>query len=229
MRVLLIEDDLKVVEVLRLYLQAEGFEVDAAASGEDGLRSFERREPDIVVLDIRLPGIDGWAVAKGIRKQRATPLILLTSRTSEADRVLGFELGADDYVPKPFSPRELVARIKAVLRRARGGELPAEQQVLRYRGLTIDPITRTVKRADRPVDLTRREFDLLWKMASSPGRVFAREALYESAWGDQAVGDLHTLDVHINRLRTKIEAGGGPRYLITVRGVGYRFEVAEDA
>lgn len=229
MRVLLIEDDVQVAEVLRLYLEGEGFEMDAAVTGEEGLRRFEKAAPDIVVLDIRLPGIDGWAVAKSIRKRGETPLIVLTSRTSEADRVLGFELGADDYVPKPFSPRELVARIKAVLRRAKGGSLPAAQQVLRYRGLTIDPVTRNVQRNGRPVDLTRREFDLLWKMASNPGRVFPREALYESVWGDQAMGDLHTLDVHVNRLRAKIEGDDGPRYLITVRGVGYKFEVTENA
>ena len=229
MRVLLIEDDVKVVEVLRLYLEGEGFEVDSASTGEEGLRKFEKPRPDIVVLDIRLPGIDGWAVARSIRKRGETPLIVLTSRTSEADRVLGFELGADDYVPKPFSPRELVARIKAVLRRAKGGSLLAEQQVLRYRGLTIDPVTRAVHRNGRPVELTRREFDLLWKMASNPGRVFPRESLYQSVWGDQAIGDLHTLDVHVNRLRAKIESDGGPRYLITVRGVGYKFEVTEDA
>lgn len=229
MRVLLIEDDIKVVEVLRLYLEGEGFEVNAASTGEEGLRKFEQPRPDIVVLDIRLPGIDGWAVARAIRKRAETPLIVLTSRTSEPDRVLGFELGADDYVPKPFSPRELVARIKAVLRRAKGGSLSAEQEVLRYRGLTIDPVTRSVERHGRPVELTRREFDLLWKMASNPGRVFPREGLYESVWGDQAVGDLHTLDVHVNRLRAKIEGDGGPRYLITVRGVGYKFEVTENA
>jgi DNA-binding response OmpR family regulator len=228
-KVLLIEDDARVAEVLRLYLESEGFEFEAVTSGEEGLRRFEQIAPDLVVLDILLPGIDGWGVARALRQRSSVPLILLTSRTEEADRVLGFELGADDYVPKPFSPRELLGRIKAVVRRTTAGGLPGPQQSLRYRGLTIDPVSRTVTREGRPVDLTRREFDLLWQLAANPGRVFARDALYESVWGDEPYGDLHTLEVHINRLRTKLEAPPGPRYLLTVRGVGYKFEVTDRA
>lgn len=224
---LLVEDDPKVAEVVRLYLQAEGFEFDAARSGEEGLRKVEESPPDLVVLDIRLPGIDGWTVARRLRERGSPPFILLTSRTDEPDRVLGFELGADDYVPKPFSPRELVARVKAVLRRVRAGALSAEQETLRYRGLAINPVSRTVERDGQPVELTRREFDILWTLASNPSRVFTREGLYEAVWGEQPYGDLHTLDVHINRLRSKIEKPDGPRYLATVRGVGYKFEVSE--
>jgi len=227
MRVLLIEDDARVAEVLRLYLEAEGFQLEAVRTGEEGLRRAEQASPDLVVLDIRLPAMDGWTVARRLRQRGEVPLILLTSRTEEADRVLGFELGADDYVPKPFSPRELVARIKAVLRRTRAGALTPAQQVLRYRGLSIDPLRHAVERAGRPVELTRLEFDLLWKLASSPGRVFSREQLYESVWGEEAAGDLHTVEVHINRLRAKLEGEAGLRYITTVRGVGYRFEVTE--
>lgn len=226
MRILVIEDDPAVVEVVRLYLESEGFEVDAAGSGEAGLARARAVPPDLVVLDVRLPGLDGWTVAKALKRERDVPLIMLTSRTAEADRVLGFELGADDYVPKPFSPRELVARIKAVLRRA-GGSLQPEQEALRYRGLVISPVSRAVERHGEAVALTRREFDLLWHLASRPGRVLTREELYEEVWGDEPFGDLHTLDVHINRLRAKVEAGAGPRYLTTVRGVGYKFEVSE--
>jgi len=227
MRILVIEDDPAVVEVLRLYLEAEGFAVDAASSGEAGLEQARANPPDLVVLDVRLPGMDGWAVARALKQERDLPLIMLTSRTEEADRVLGFELGADDYVPKPFSPREVLARIKAVLRRA-GGGLGSEQQALQYRGLVVDPVSRVVRRHGETVALTRREFDLLWHLASHPGRVFTRDALYEAVWGDEAWGDLHTLDVHINRLRAKVEQGPGPRYLATVRGVGYKFEVTGD-
>jgi DNA-binding response OmpR family regulator len=226
---MLIEDDTRVAEVLRLYLESEGFEFEAVTSGEEGLRQFEQVAPDVVVLDILLPGIDGWAVARALRKRSAVPLILLTSRTEEADRVLGFELGADDYVPKPFSPRELLGRIKAVLRRTAAGGLSAPQQVLHYRGLTVDPVSRTVTRDGRAVELTRREFDLLWQLAANPGRVFPRDILYESVWGDEPLGDLHTLEVHINRLRSKLESLPGPRYLVTVRGVGYKFEVIDGA
>jgi DNA-binding response OmpR family regulator len=227
MRILVIEDDPQVVEVLNLYLKAEGFAVEVARSGEEGLQRFDELSPNLVVLDILLPGLDGWTVARALRRRGQVPLILLTSRTDEADRVLGFEIGADDYVPKPFSPPELVGRVKAVLRRSQAGVLSQAQQVLRYRGLSIDPGTRSAQRDGVPVELTRREFDILWHLASSPGRVYTREALYESIWGEEAIGDLHTLEVHINHLRSKLETATGPRYLVTVRGVGYKFEVTE--
>jgi two-component system response regulator ResD len=229
MKILVIEDDARVIEVLKLYLEAENFEVEAVGTGEQGLQRFDEIAPDLVVLDILLPGLDGWTVARALRHRGEVPLILLTSRTDESDRVLGFEIGADDYVPKPFSPRELVGRIKAVLRRTHAGALSDSQQVLHYRGLSIDPTSRTVERDSHPVELTRREFDLLWHLASSPGRVHTRDALYEQVWEDEPYGDLHTLEVHINRLRAKLETEPGRRYLVTVRGVGYKFEVTERA
>ena len=227
MKVLLVEDEMRVADVLRIHLESEGFEFEVVHSGEEGLRRFDEIAPDLVILDVLLPGIDGWSVARALRERSDVPLMMLTSRTDEADRVLAFELGADDYVPKPFSPRELVGRVKAVLRRVAPDGPSVLHEALRYPNLTVDPMSRTVERDGCALDLTRREFDLLWHLAARPGRVVSREALYESVWGDEARGDLHTLDVHINRLRSKLEASPGPRYLVTVRGVGYKFEVRE--
>ncbi len=228
--ILIADDDLQVVELVQAYLEKEGFAVVIAADGGTALERVERDRPDLVVLDIMLPKLDGWAVCRRIREDEATrhlPIVMLTSRGDEMDRVLGLELGADDYVTKPFSPRELVARIKAVLRRTGEGKLSADQKVLTYRGLRIDPIGREVEVAGEPASLTPREFDLLWLLASNPGRAYRREQLYETVWGEEAFGDLHTVDVHINRLRAKLEGGGGPRYIVTVWGVGYKFEVAD--
>jgi DNA-binding response OmpR family regulator len=231
-KILLVEDDAEVREFVRVYLTREGFAVAEAGDGEAALELAESHAPDLLVLDVMLPGVDGWAVCRRLREQEATrrlPIVMLTSRSDEMDRVLGLELGADDYVSKPFSPRELVARIKAVLRRSGEGKLSTDQRALTYRGLRIDPVTREVEVAGRPVELTAREFDLLWVLASNPGRVYRRAELYESVWGEDALGELHTVDVHISRLRTKLEQDGGPRYIVTVWAVGFKFKVADDA
>ena len=228
--ILIADDDPQVVELVQAYLEREGFAVVVAADGESALERVARERPDLVVLDIMLPKLDGWAVCRRLREDPATrtiPIVMLTSRGEEMDRVLGLELGADDYVTKPFSPRELVARIKAVLRRTGDGKLSGDQKVLTYRGLRIDPIGRDVELAGEPASLTPREFDLLWLLASNPGRAYRREQLYETVWGEEAFGDLHTVDVHINRLRAKLEKAGSPRYIATVWGVGYKFEVAD--
>jgi two-component system response regulator ResD len=230
-RILIAEDDREVVELVRVYLEKEGFAVTAAGDGEAALEQVAREHPDLVVLDIMLPKLDGWAVCRRLREDpdtRTIPIVMLTSRGEEMDRVLGLELGADDYVTKPFSPRELVARIKAVLRRTGEGKLSTHQKALTYRGLRIDPVGREVEAAAKPVPLTPREFELLWLLASNPGRAYRREQLYEIVWGEEALGDLHTVDVHVNRLRSKLEFVGGPRYIVTVWGVGYKFEVADD-
>jgi two-component system alkaline phosphatase synthesis response regulator PhoP len=230
-RILVAEDDAEVMDLVRVYLAREGFEVAAAGDGETALELAQSRGPDLLVLDVMLPKLDGWAVCRRLREQEATrrlPIVMLTSRSDEMDRVLGLELGADDYVTKPFSPRELVARIKAVLRRSGEGKLSSTQRVLTYRGLRIDPVGREVEVAGRNVSLTAREFDLLWLLASNPGRAYRRAQLYEAVWGEEALGDLHTVDVHISRLRTKLEQGGGPRYIVTVWAIGYKFEVADD-
>jgi two-component system response regulator ResD len=229
-RVLIAEDDREVMELVRVYLQKEGFQVSTAVDGETALESVGTAVPDLLVLDVMLPKLDGWAVCRRIRENEATrllPVVMLTSRGDEMDRVLGLELGADDYVTKPFSPRELVARIKAVLRRTGEGKLSPTQKVLTYRGLQIDPIGREVEVAGKPASFTPREFDLLWLLASNPGRAYRREQLYEQVWKEEAFGDLHTVDVHINRLRAKLESAGGPRYIVTVWAVGYKFEVAD--
>jgi two-component system response regulator ResD len=229
--ILIADDDPQVVELVQAYLEKEGFAVLVAADGDEAFDLASQRQPDLVVLDIMLPKRDGWAVCRRLREGSATadtPIIMLTSRGEEMDRVLGLELGADDYVTKPFSPRELVARIKAVLRRSGEGKLSPSQKVLTYRGIRIDPVGREVEAADESVSLTPREFDLLWLLASHPGRAYRREQLYELVWKDEAFGDLHTVDVHINRLRAKLERAGGPRYIVTVWGVGYKFEVADD-
>jgi DNA-binding response OmpR family regulator len=229
--ILIADDDLQVVELVQAYLEKEGFAVVIAADGGTALERVERDRPDLVVLDIMLPKLDGWAVCRHLREDpdtRTIPIVMLTSRGEEMDRVLGLELGADDYVTKPFSPRELMARIKAVLRRTGDGKLSGDQKVLTYRGLRIDPIGREVEVAGEPASLTPREFDLLWLLASNPGRAYRREQLYEAVWEEEAFGDLHTVDVHINRLRAKLEKVGSPRYIVTVWGVGYKFEVADD-
>ena len=229
-KILIAEDDAEVMDLVRVYLTREGFEVAAAADGESALELAETAAPDLLVLDVMLPKLDGWAVCRRLRERETTqrlPIVMLTSRSDEMDRVLGLELGADDYVTKPFSPRELLARIKAVLRRTGEGKLSSTQKVLTYRGLRIDPVGREVEATGQVISLTPREFDLLWLLASNPGRAYRREQLYEAVWGEEAFGDLHTVDVHINRLRTKLERAGGPRYIVTVWAVGYRFEVAD--
>jgi DNA-binding response OmpR family regulator len=228
--ILIADDDPQVVELVQAYLEKEGFAVLVATDGDEAFDLASQRQPDLVVLDIMLPKLDGWAVCRRLRENPETeniPILMLTSRGEEMDRVLGLDLGADDYVTKPFSPRELVARIKAVLRRTGDGKLSGDQKVLTYRGLRIDPVGREVEVAGESVSLTPREFDLLWLLASHPGRAFRRDHLYEAAWKEEALGDLHTVDVHISRLRAKLEPAGGPRYIVTVWTVGYKFEVAD--
>jgi two-component system, OmpR family, response regulator ResD len=228
--ILIIEDDPRVIDLVSIYLNKEGFQVTTAGDGEAGLTLAQETLPDLVVLDVMLPGLDGWTVCRrlrGLPETEALPIVMLTSRGEEMDRVLGLELGADDYVTKPFSPRELVARIKAVLRRTGEGKLSASQRVLTYRGLRIDPVGREVSVAGQLLALTPIEFDLLWLLAAHPGRAFRREQLYESVWEEDALGDLHTVDVHVGRLREKLEKVDGLRYIATVRGIGYKFEVTE--
>lgn len=224
-RILVIEDEPNVSELVSLYLSREGFEVEVAADGRTGLQLFESRKPDLVVLDLLLPEIDGWEVCRQIRTQSQTPIIMLTARTDDLDRILGLEMGADDYVPKPFNPRELVARVRAVLRRVRAPQLQESESILRSPMLEVNRRRRTAQVAGQEVALTPKEFELLWLMASNPGRTFTREELLEHVWGFDYFGDERTIDVHVKRLRRKLEPDGLPyRYLHTVWGVGYRFE-----
>lgn len=227
-KVLIIDDEENVCELISLYFGKAGYDVVCAADGGEGLDKIREQRPDIVILDLMLPGIDGIDVCKEIRKTSNIPLIMLTARVDEVDRVLGLEIGADDYVTKPFSPRELLARVKAVLRRAAYTPNPDEQQVMKMPGLSISRISREVVVGEERIDLTPKEFDLLWYLASNRNRVFTREQLLEQVWAYQEFyGDERTVDQHIKRLRRKIETNGSPCRITTIWGVGYKFEVRE--
>lgn len=224
-RILVIEDDPTVAEVVVRYLAREGYRVDAEPDGAVGLRRAVAEPPDLVVLDLMLPSLSGLEVCRQLRAQAPVPVIMLTARSGEVDRVTGLELGADDYVAKPFSPRELTARVKAVLRRATGGfDAGFEPAHLRAGELELDTTTHEVRLAGTIVEVTAKEFELLAHFMRHPRRAFRREELLASVWGFDS-GDTSTVTVHISRLREKIEADPAtPRYVRTVRGVGYRFE-----
>lgn len=226
-RILVVDDEANIRELCRLYLEQEGFEVLEAADGEAGLAAVQQHQPDLVVLDLMLPKQNGMEVAKVLSGQ-GTPVIMLTARGDEVDRILGLELGADDYMTKPFSPRELVARVKVVLRRLeRGGPVaaPAPPERLEFPDFAIDLAARTLVVGGQPVDCPPKEFDLLVTLARSPHRVFSREQLLEQVWDYSYYGDFRTVDVHVQRVRKKIEPDPeNPRYIRTVWGVGYRFE-----
>ena len=221
-RVLVVDDEPTIREIVVSYLEREGFKTLEAADGNRARELLERNPPDLVVLDLMLPGTDGLELCRWIRSRSRLPVIMLTARGEESDRIVGLELGADDYVTKPFSPRELAARVRTVLRRAEPDAATDER--LSYNGLVIDSSTREVIRGNEPLRLTAREFDLLWFLASHPRRVFSREHLMRRVWGYSAALDTGTVTVHMRRLREKIEDDPShPRHLETVWGVGYRF------
>jgi two-component system response regulator RegX3 len=223
-RVLVVEDEESISEPLSYMLRKEGFEVSVAATGPDALGSFDRTGADIVLLDLMLPGLSGTEVCRSLRQRSSVPIIILTARDSEIDKVVGLELGADDYVTKPFSHRELVARIRAVLRR---GAEPEEllTATLHAGPVRMDVDRHTVSVDGVPVSLPLKEFDLLELLLRNAGRVLTRGQLIDRVWGADYVGDTKTLDVHIKRLRAKIEPEPAqPKYLLTVRGLGYKFE-----
>jgi DNA-binding response OmpR family regulator len=221
-RVLVVDDEPTIREIVVGYLQREGFKTLEAADGNRARELLERDPPDLVVLDLMLPGTDGLELCRWIRSRSRLPVIMLTARGEESDRIVGLELGADDYVTKPFSPRELAARVRTVLRRAEPDAAADER--LSYDGLVIDSGTREVTRGNEPLRLTAREFDLLWFLASHPRRVFSRDHLMQRVWGYSAALDTGTVTVHMRRLREKIEDDPShPRHLETVWGVGYRF------
>jgi DNA-binding response OmpR family regulator len=225
-RVLVVDDEPMVTEVVERYLVNDGFEVSTAADGEKALAVARVWAPDLIVLDLMLPFKDGLDVCRTLRKESQVPIIMLTARAEETDRIVGLEIGADDYMVKPFSPRELLARIKAVLRRATSE--PAERSLsddLRFPGLLISPRTRRVEVQGEPVSLTAREFDLLLFLASQPGQVFTRDQLMDHVWDYTFAGDSSTVTVHVRRLREKLEPDPmRPRFIKTVWGVGYKFE-----
>ncbi|MEW6448477.1 MAG: response regulator transcription factor [Bacillota bacterium] len=226
LRILVVDDETRIRDLLHKYLAAEGFEVGEAADGEKALADVRGGTWDLVILDLMLPGRDGWDVCRQIRKTLDIPVIMLTARGDEVDRVLGLELGADDYIVKPFSPREVVARVKAVLRRT--GKRRNSESRLEVAGIVIDPDARTVAVRGEPVALTPKEFDLLLVLAMSPGRVFRREELLNLVWGYDFYGDSRTVDTHVTRLREKMGRAGAPPFITTVWGVGYKFEVRDE-
>jgi DNA-binding response OmpR family regulator len=224
-RILLVDDEQPVQKLLSYPLEKEGYEVVQALDGHQALSAFEQQTFDLVVLDIMLPRMDGLEVCKRLRARSRVPIIMLTAKTEEIDKVLGLELGADDYITKPFSMREFRSRVRAALRRAEmAAPLDADEQPLERGDLRIDFAKRSTALCGRPVELTYVEFEILSALARAPGRVFSRDSLLERVWGDSSYRDPRTIDVHIRHLREKIEEDPkDPQYLITVRGVGYRF------
>lgn len=231
--ILVIEDDHDIAQMLSLNLRAEGFDVSVAHSGEDGLAQAQRDRPQLLVLDLMLPGIDGLEVCRRLRTgNEYLPIIILSAKSSETQRVLGLELGADDYLTKPFSMAELVARVHAVMRRMDAAEelAAARSGVLRHGSLRIDPMSREVHLGEREVALTTKEFDLLAFFARNAGRAFKRSELLDHVWGHAHDGYEHTVNSHINRLRNKIEDDpANPGYILTVWGVGYKFLSPDDS
>lgn len=230
-KILVIEDEEGIIHLLNLYLRDAGYSVVAARDGADGLALHAREHPDLVILDIMLPALDGFEVCRRIRSWSKTPILMLTARGDEDDRIQGLELGADDYLVKPFSPRELVSRVRAILRRVGGQEnsgaprTPEGKSLLSFPELSIDVPARRVEIKGAEVMVTPTEFDMLALMAQAPGRVFTREVLMNKIWGYDYYGDGHIIDVHISSLRKKIEVNSNYRYIKTVWRVGYKFEV----
>lgn len=230
-RILVVDDEKTIVKGLKFSLEKEGYEVLAAYDGAEALSLFKKENPDLIVLDLMLPEVDGFEVCRRIRKGSEVPIIMLTARGEDIDKILGLELGADDYVTKPFNPRELTARIKAILRRSQlsPGRDQVGMQVIRLQGLQIDLFQRKVRIRDKEVDLTSKEFALLSLLASHPGRVFSREKLLEHVWGYDYYGDARTVDVHIRHMREKIEPDPAtPQLILTVWGAGYKFREAKN-
>jgi len=221
-RILVVEDEMQIARTLRDYLEVAGFEVTAVGDGESALASARGWRPDLVVLDLGLPGMDGLDVARELRRASTIPIVMLTARGEESDRIVGLELGGDDYLVKPFSPKELVARVRAVLRRTSGAGAGAE--VLRAADVEVDLTKMRVRVGDRPIDLTPTEFQLLATLVREPGRVFTRGQLLDALHGVTIDSYERAIDAHVKNVRRKIEPEvGRPRYLLTVHGVGYRF------
>ncbi|MDX9992618.1 MAG: response regulator transcription factor [Anaerolineales bacterium] len=219
-KILVIDDEPGILKLISAYLKPEGFQVLTASDGESGLKAARAFKPDLILLDVMLPGIDGIELLTRLRRESDVYVILLTARTEETDKIIGLTIGADDYVTKPFSPRELVARIKAALRRLQNNPSPASE-ILSFQRVRIDSGARTVSVDDQPVELTALEFDLLHAIAENRGRVLTREQLLEKVWGGSYYGEMRVVDVHLGHVRQKLGVAG---LITTVRGVGYRFE-----
>jgi two-component system response regulator ResD len=223
--VLIVDDEPGIVRLISMYLEREGFRTISARTGAEALATIRRAVPALVILDIMLPDIDGWEVCREIRSSSDVPIVMLTARESDEDKIVGLEMGADDYVTKPFKPRELVARVKAVLRRARAVPVNGEGRLLDFGELTINLDKREVRLRGDPIQLRAKEYDLLVELARKPGFVFRREQLLQDVWGYDFFGDSGTIDVHIRRLRAKLQDDSqNPRFIETVWGVGYRLK-----
>jgi len=224
--ILVVEDEPSIAEVVSLYLKRAGYHVQIASDGRQAMNIFERQMPDFVILDLMLPQVDGLSLTRWLRDRSNVPIIMLTARREEIDRIAGLEMGADDYVVKPFSPQELVSRVRAVFRRVGQEQVEAEsERPLSFEGLTIDPRSRVVTVLDSAIELTVKEFDMLYLLARHPKQVFTREQLLERVWGGAQYIDPGTVTVHVRRLREKIETDPSkPTRLLTVWGVGYKFE-----
>ncbi|MDD4859310.1 MAG: response regulator transcription factor [Dehalococcoidales bacterium] len=223
MKILVVDDEKRIVEIVKAYLEREGYQVIAAYDGKTGLELARRQSPDLIVLDLMLPGVSGWDVCRILRKESEVPIIMLTARDEVTDKIIGLEMGADDYLTKPFDPKELVSRVRAILRRAEGKV--THGKALNVADLSIDVEKREVRRGDAAIELTPLEFDLLRVMAENPGRVYSRMQLLDKVQGDAYQGYERTIDSHIKNLRKKIEIDPEhPRYIITVYGIGYKME-----
>jgi two-component system alkaline phosphatase synthesis response regulator PhoP len=227
-KILLIDDEPKIVELVRLYLERAGYQVLVARDGGSGLTTFHRDEPDLIVLDLMLPGIDGIEVCRRVRHESDVPIIMLTARAEEIDKLVGLEVGADDYVTKPFSPRELIARVRTVLRRSNGSRAAGSQRI-EVNGLSIDATRHEVACHGKPIGLTPTEFRLLWALAGQPERVFSRSQLMDEALDETFEGYARTVDAHVKNLRRKLSSAAGKNCIVTVYGVGYRFTGAGHA
>lgn len=223
-KILIVDDDQNICELLRLYAEKEGYTVALAHDGRKAVECFEQENPDIILLDIMLPELDGWQVCREIRKKSQCPIIMLTAKGETFDKVLGLELGADDYVVKPFETKEVLARIKAVLRRS-GKQDPNEKKVVTFDKLSINLNNYELKVDGKQVDTPPKEMELIYHLASNPNRVFSRDQLLDEVWGFNYYGDSRTVDVHVKRLREKLEGVSDQWSLKTVWGVGYKFEV----
>jgi DNA-binding response OmpR family regulator len=223
-RILVVDDDPNISRLVKMYLEKEGFEVETAYRGDEALKAFRESAPNLVLLDVMLPGMDGWQVCREVRKLSNIPVIMLTAKDETFDKVLGLELGADDYIVKPFEPKELVARIKAVIRRYQGAETPEKEMI--FPGLSINISAYAVTYRGRSLDMPPKELELLYFLASHAGQVFTREQLLEKVWGYEYFGDSRTVDVHVKRIREKLTDSEDLGWAIkTVWGVGYKFEV----
>lgn len=225
--VLIVDDEINICELIRLYVEKEGYEAIVANDGQDAIEKYKRLSPDMVLLDIMLPVKDGWQVCREIRSMGNTPIIMITAKGETFDKVLGLELGADDYVVKPFEPKELVARIKAVLRRSETLVANEEAEEICFEGLRINQATYEVYIDDVKVDMPPKEFELLYFLAKNKNKVFTRDRLLDEIWGYEFFGDSRTVDVHMKRIREKVESEDRNWHLKTVWGVGYKFEVEE--